>query len=222
MTKYSFFLCCYFSFLIGMAQPPNKKKVLVIPYGRFEFVSDFTLEEIAEKNNIAANMVFNAYQKAILNQFVIYQEEHFEFLPITPVLYEPYKKYIKYMDGKFDGKSYCSVDIKYFPREEFAKMMEEYHADFVVFINWYQLKKGGLRTKGKKRKRYTYARHNVDYEIYNLLQQKIIGVGKKRLEPEPTEMEASFAFLRLADLDLRYQNFVSSIVKDLSLPELTE
>ena len=32
------------------AQTSNKKRILVVPYGRFDFVSEFSLEDIAEKN----------------------------------------------------------------------------------------------------------------------------------------------------------------------------
>jgi len=218
-VKQFLFIGILFSFLNGFSQTSNKKKVLVIPYGRFEFTSEFTIEDIAAKNDIEASMVFNAYQKAILNQFELYKDENFQFSPITSAAYKPYRKYIKYVDGKFKGKHHYSVNIKQFPKTEFSKLMEEHDASFVVFLNWYQIKKESLITKGKKKKRYRYGAHYVDYEIYNLFQQKVIGVGKQKMEPKsPTEEEASYALLRLTDMDSRYQNFVSTLVDILNNP----
>ncbi|MCO6501319.1 MAG: hypothetical protein J5I47_13220 [Vicingus serpentipes] len=203
----------------SFSQTSNKKKVLVIPYGRFEFVSDFTLEEIAEKNEIETSMVFNAYQKAILNQLAIYEDENFTFLPITAKGYQSYKQYVKYVDAKFKGKNHYGVDIQQFPKNEFTALMEEHDASFVLFINWYQIKKETFTSRGKKRTRYIYASHYMDYEVYNLFQQKLIGVGKQRMEPKnPTEKEAAFSLLRLSDLYSRYQHFIPSLIEVLNNP----
>ena len=106
-----------------------------------------------------------------------------------------------------------------FPVTEFTKLLEGHDASFVVFINWYQIKKESFTTKGKKKKRYTYAGHYVDYEIYNLFQQKLIGVGKHKMEPHtPTEEEATFALLRLTDMEERYHHYVSTLVEILNNP----
>lgn len=197
----------------------NKKKVLVIPYGRFELESDFSLEEIAEKNNIASTEVFNAYQKSMLNVFDSAQSENFEFIAATDVILNPYKKYLKYQDGKFEGRNHYAVKMKGFPEKEFRGLMEQNDASFVVFVNWYLIKKATFTSRGKKRRRYKYSSHYVDYEIYNLFQQKVVGVGKLALDfATPTDKEAEYKALRLKEVELGYAQFVTSIVEVLNNP----
>lgn len=197
----------------------NKKKVLVIPYGRFEFTSEYTLEEIAVKNDIASTEVYNAYQKSLLKVSVGFQSENFEFIAITDEALAPYKKYIKYVDGKFDGKNHYAIKMKSFPVEEFAKLMEANDASFIIFVNWYQIEKSSFVSRGKKRKRFKYSRHFVDYEIYNLFQQKIVGVGKNELDfGTPSDEEAAFKALRLVDVEKGYAHMMSVIIEFLNNP----
>ena len=197
----------------------NKKKVLVVPYGRFEFVSKFSLEEIGAKNNIDQSEVFNAYQKAMLSSFVAYQNENFEFLAITDVQLSPYKKYIKYEDGKFDGRNHYAIKMKTFPQQEFTKLMEENDASFIIFVNWYDIQKSSFTSRGKKRKRFKYSAHFIDYEVYNLFQQKVVGVGKAKMDlGAPTDKEAAYKGLRLVELEKAYQQLVLAIIETLNKP----
>lgn len=217
--KHLFSISLILLFFSGVAQTSNKKKVLVIPYGRFEFVSDFSIEELAEKNSLASTDVFNAYQKAMLSSFGDFQTENFEFIPATDELLQPYKKYIKYVDGKFKGKNHYALKMKGFPEKEFTQLLEKSGANFIIFINWYQIKKESFISKGKKREKHPYSGHYIDYEIYNLFQQKIIGVGKQRVEVgNPTEEEVVFKMLRLTEIKSGYQQFIASIAEVLDNP----
>lgn len=197
----------------------NKKKVLVVPYGRFEFVSKFSLEEIGAKNNIDQSEVFNAYQKAILTVFEGFLDENFEFVETTDKLLNPYKKFIKYEDGKFDGRNHYAIKMRAFPQIEFTKLMEDNDASFVIFINWYDIQKSAFTSRGKKRKRFKYSAHFIDYEIYNLFQQKVIGVGKAKMDlGNPTDKEAAYKGLRLVELEKAYQQLVLAIIETLNKP----
>ncbi|MBL4594216.1 MAG: hypothetical protein JKX68_10430, partial [Flavobacteriales bacterium] len=162
----------------GFTQISNKKRVLVIPPNRFEFVSEFDLEEIAVKNEITASKVFLTYEKALLNSFKDYSDENFEFVPVEAAKLKPYKKLIKYKYGKFKGKGHNSVDLKKFSEADFTKLLEEHNADFVIFITWYDIQKESFTRKGKHSKRTDYAAHYLDYDIFNLFKQQIAGDGK--------------------------------------------
>ena len=217
MKKYFPLLFCFFIALSVFAQTSNKKRVLVIPPSRFEFVSEFTLEVIAEKNGIKTSEVFTTYKKELLSSFGSYQDENFEFVPVDEIILKPYKKYIKYKYGKFNRKPYNAVDLKRFSKEEFTNLLEQYNADFVIFITWYDIQKEAFSRKHSKRVKY--AAHYLDFDIYNLFKQQVIGMAKVQAEaPKPNDLEASFTLLRVKELKLAYVNFIGKVIAQLNKP----
>ena len=217
--KYLFSIVIILVICSGFIQNSNKKKVLVIPPSRFEFVSEFDLEEIAQKNETTVAKVFLTYEKALLNTFKNYNDENFEFVPVEAAKLKPYKKQIKYKYGKFKGKGYNSVDLTTLPETDFTKLLEAHNSDFVVFITWYDIQKEAFTRKGKHRKRAPYAAHYLDYDIYNLFKQQIAGVGKVKAEAnEPNDLEVSYKLLRIKELKGAYNNFISKVVDQLNKP----
>jgi hypothetical protein len=203
----------------GVAQTSNKKKVLVVPFGRFEFVSEFELEEIALKNETTPSNVFLIYQKAILAAFEDYQDENFEFISVDPVAINPYKKFIKYEYDKFDGKQYYATDLKNFSEIDFTKFLEHHHTDFVVFLTWYDIQKESFTRRRKHEKRTEYAGHYLDYDVYNLFKEKIAGKGKiKAVADSPDDLTKSFKLLRVKEIESGYIHFISKVVEQLNKP----
>ena len=206
-------------FYSGVAQTSNKKRVLVIPPSRFEFVSEFDLETIAEKNETTVPKVFLLYEKAMLSSFENFKDDNFEFVPAEAIKLQPYKKLIKYEYGKFKGKRYNAVNLKRFKANEFTNLLEQHNSDFVLFITWYDIQKEAFVRKGEHRKRVKYAGHYLDYDIYNLFQQQIVGVGRIKAEaPEPNDLQASFSLLRIKELVSAYDNFIGKVVIQLNKP----
>ena len=203
--------------VVGIAQNSNKKRVLVIPPSRFEFVSEFDLNKIAEKNEITPSEVFLTYEKALLNSFENYKDENFEFVSINSDGLKTYKKFIKYKAGKFNGRNYNAVDLNRFSEENFTKFLEQYQADFVIFITWYDIQKQNYSRSGIKRVKY--AAHYIDFDVYNLFKQQVVGLAKVQAEaPEPTDLQASFSLLRVKELKLAYPNFIGKVVEQLNKP----
>jgi len=201
----------------GIAQNSNKKRVLVIPPSRFEFLSEFKLEKIAEKNGVKPSEVFLTYEKALLNSFETYKDDNFEFVAIDNAGAKKYKGKIKYKAGKFNGKNYNAVDLNRFSEEEFAKFLEQYQADFVIFITWYDIQKGSYSRSGLKKVKY--ASHYLDFDIYNLFKQQVVGVAKVKAEaPEPNDLQASFSLLRAQEVQLAYANFIGKVIEQLNKP----
>jgi hypothetical protein len=205
---------------LGFAQTASKKKVLVIPASQFEFVTEFELQEIAELNDVTTSQVFLTVEKTLLNAFDSYTDENFEFVPVDAVGLKPYKKLIKYEYGKFDKKHYNGVDLTRFSEVDFTKLLEHYDADFVVFITWYDIQKESFTRKGKHLKRASYAGHYIDFAIYNLFQQQIAGMAKVKaaVATEPNDLEVSFKFLRMKEVELGYHNFINKVVEQLNKP----
>jgi hypothetical protein len=204
----------------GFAQTSNKKRVLVIPASQFEFVTEFDLQLIAKLNETTASKVFLTYEKALLNSFESYNDENFEFVPVDAAGLKPYKRLIKYEYGKFDKKHYNGVNLKNFSEADFTKLLGHYDADFVVFITWYDIQKEGFTRKGKHLKRASYAGHYIDFAIYNLFKQQIAGVAKAKADvaTEPNDLEVSFKFLRIKEVELGYVNFISKVVNQINKP----
>ena len=203
----------------GFSQNSNKKRVLVVPPSRFEFVSEFDLSEIAEKNEIAPSEVFMTYEKALLNSFISYNDENFEFVSAEGKVLSPFKKHIKYKYGKFNGKQYNTVDLKGFPEADFTKLLEQHNTDFVIFITWYDIQKESFTRKGRHSKRADYAGHYLDYDIYNLFKQQVAGVGKTKAEADtPNDLEVSYSLLRTKELGSAYKNFIGKVINQLNKP----
>jgi len=200
-------------------QESNKKKVLVIPYDRFQLESEFELAEIAKKNDTKAAKVYLLYQKAILKAFVLNDNENFEFIAVQHDIIQPYKSKIQYKNGKFRGKRYNSVDLKKFADEDFTKMLEAHGADFVVFLTWHDIQKESFVRNGESRKRVDYAGHYLDYDVFNLFKQRVVGEGRIKVEGnEPNDKEAEMALLRVKEMIEAYQFFIAHIVDQLNNP----
>jgi hypothetical protein len=204
----------------GFSQTATKKKVLVIPASQFEFVTEYDLLEIAALNQISSSQVFLTVEKTLLNAFKTYPDENFEFVPVDAVGLKPYKRLIKYKYGKFDKRHYNGVDLTNFSEADFTKLLEHYDADFVVFITWYNIQKESFTRKGKYLKRASYAGHYIDFAIYNLFQQQIAGMAKVKaaVDTEPTDLEVSFKFLRMQEVELGHHNFIGKVVNQLNKP----
>lgn len=206
-------------FHLGFSQTSNKKKVLVIPPSRFEFVSEFSIEEIAKINETTSSDVFVIYEKTLLTTFGKHTDENFEFIPIDAVGLSPFKKLFKYEYGKFNGKQYNAVDLSGFSESEFTKLLDQYNADFVIFITWYDIQKESFTRKGNHIKRAQYAAHYLDYDIYNLFKQHVAGVGKVKAEGnEPNDLEVSYKLLRAKELEYAYNNFIGKVIDQLNKP----
>ncbi len=207
-------------FYSGFAQTSNKKRVLVIPSSQFEFVTEFEIQEIADLNGTTVSKVFLTYEKSLLNTFETYNDENFEFVPVDAAGLKPYKKLIKYEFGKFNKKHYNGVNLERFSEADFTKLLEQYDADFVVFITWYDIQKESFTRQGKHSKRASYAGHYIDFAIYNLFKQQIAGVAKVKAEGpiEPNDLEVSFKFLRVKEVELGYLNFISKVVDQINKP----
>jgi hypothetical protein len=204
----------------SFAQTSNKKRVLVIPPSRFEFVSEFDIKVIAEKNEVPVSKVFLTYEKALLNTFSKYNDENFEFVPVEAAALLPYRRKIKYEYGKFKGKGYNAVNLKQLSQSDFTKLLEHHNTDFVIFITWYDIQKESFTRKGNGLKRQKYAGHYLDYAIFNLFQQQVTGVAKVKAEgvKDPNDLEVSFKLLRVKELEVAYTNFISKVVEQLNKP----
>lgn len=146
----------------------QKKRVLVVPYTRFQFVSEFNLEEIAQQNNTSVQNVFDLYQQELNKVFINFTSDQVEFLPIQANDYQKYKHHVKYNIEKFKGKKYNASNLSMFAPNHFKALLTANDAQYIVFINWYSIRKSVFTTyTGDRNKRNKYSTHSIDYDVYN-------------------------------------------------------
>lgn len=197
----------------------QKKRVLVVPYTRFQFVSEFKLEEIAQQNNTSANNVFDLYQKELNDVFSSFQHEEIEFVYITANDYHKYRRFIKYNIDKFKGKKYNASNLSVFPTENYTDLLASNNAQYIVFINWYNIQKSVFTTyTGDRNKRNKYSSHSLDYDVYNKEKIKISGKGNVELNcgDFPSASMIAHKSLNAEELKLCYKVFLTALATELS------
>lgn len=217
--KWILFILVGFISFSGFSQSANKKRILVIPYNRMEFDSEFSLEEIAEINKIETSEVFQKYQEMIIHSFTNYSDENFEFVSVNKLVLKPLKRYIKYEYGKYQKKKYYATNLNLLDTQDFTQLMNYHKADFVLFINWYDIDKESVIAPSEKKKRKVYAGHYIDYDIYNLFKQKVLAQGKEEAKMQiPLGELIPYKSLRLIELKEGYKYLASQIIKQLNKP----
>lgn len=160
----------------------QKHRVLVVLYDRFQFSSQYSLDEIAAASHVESSEVFNEYHRNINAAFESYNSENFEFVAISNLHSLGLRKQTSYKYGKFDKKKYYSINLSMLSNEEFTQLANNYNVDFVLFVNWYNIEKT-IHTNyvGDNNKRLPFSLHKIDYELYNSKKIKLFGDGNVKI-----------------------------------------
>lgn len=197
----------------------QKKKVLIIPMNRMAFQSEVPLSDIGEINEIKSSEVFNTYQEEIIGSFIDVQDDNFEFVNVDMSVFNPLKQYLDFGYSKGRKKRYYTVSIDRIPKSSFEHLMEYHQADFVLFVNWYSIKKETYLTIGKKNNRLPYSGHYIDYDVYNLFGQKVFGEGNLKAKIDvKSEDELQYRSLRLKELKGGFNKWVKHVIERLNNP----
>lgn len=209
-----------FTFLVNLSEvSAQKKRILVVPFTRFQFVSEFKLEEIAIYNNSSPEKVFDLYQNELANVFSSFNNEKYIFVPISPENYNIYKRYIKYGIAKFDGRKYNGSNLSNFLDDDFSNLLSIESADYILFLNWYSIQKA-VHTSflGDRNKRNKYSLHLIDYDVYNHQKEKILGKGNVTLNcgdfPSPSVIEHKS--LNAKEMAVCYKDYFNDLIKELN------
>lgn len=200
----------------------QKTRVLVVPYTRFQFVSEFTLEEIAQQNNTVVQNVFKEYQQKLKEVFINSNNDQVEFIPIPSIDYQKYKHHVKYNIEKFKGKKYNASNLSVFDLDLFKTLLTTNDAQYIVFINWYSIRKSVFTTyTGDRNKRNKYSTHSIDYDVYNREKIKIMGKGNVALNcgDFPTASMVLHKSLNAEELKPCYTDFLQALITGLSAEE---
>ncbi len=197
----------------------QKQRVIVVFYDRFQFVSQYPLEEIAKVNQVESSAVFAEYQKSITDAFTTFSNDNFEFVPLQNVQYLTLRKQTRYQLDKFDGKKYNATNLSLLSLENFQSLLQQHQADFILFVNWYSIEKN-VHTAyvGDNNKRFPFSLHKLDYDVYNKEKTKVIGKGNVKLQcgQFPSDEMIQEKSLKAASLKACYVDLINELLKELS------
>lgn len=192
----------------------QKQRVIIIPYDRFQFVSQYPLEQIALINNVEQSGVFSVYQQNLLESFSSCNNEEIEFIGLTPTQQLALRKKTKYQLEKFDGKKYNATNLSLLSIEELKNILAEHQADYILFVNWYSIEKS-VHTAyvGDNNKRYPFSNHKIDFDLYNKEKIKILGKGNIRINcgEFPSNQLIEEKSLKASSLKNCYKQLVSDL-----------
>jgi hypothetical protein len=197
----------------------QNQRVLVVPYTRFQFVSEFTLDEIASYNNINSEEVFAVYQNSLIETFTSFNDSDVTFLTIKPEAYFEVKKFIRYNIDKFNGRKYNASNITLLPDNEFKTLLDKHNASHIMFINWYNISKSVHTVYiGDRNKRTKFSTHTLDYDVYNQEKIKVLGKGNVKVNcgDFPSESMINHKSLNTNELSKCYSGFIKELVQNLN------
>lgn len=206
-------------FGLGINLHAQKQKIIVVPYTRFQFVSEYNLSEIATINNVTEQEVFNQYTNGLSDAFLSYKNDQFEFEIISEIDYLSLKKLVKYDIEKFKGRKYNASNLSLVEVDKLAEILNQHQAKYILFINWYAIQKNVHTVYvGDNNKRYPFSAHKIDFDVYNNKKEKMIGKGNAKLDCggfTPITMIEDKS-LKASSLVSCYQGLIQELLKELS------
>jgi hypothetical protein len=217
--KHHVLLLLLLSFVLIQSSFAQKKRILVVLYDRFQFASQYSLEEIAKVNEVEQSAVFLEYQKNITEAFTTFSNDNFEFVSLPSITYLSLRKQTKYQLEKFDGKKYNATNLSLLSFESFQEILQQNQADFILFVNWYSIEKN-VHTAyvGDNNKRFPFSLHKIDYDVYNQQKQKVVGKGNVKLQcgQFPSAEMVQEKSLKATSLKGCYADLINELLKELS------
>ncbi len=209
---------CSFGFI--QTTYAQKQKILVVPFTRFQLVSEYKLSDIAQINRVIESEVFDQYTLSLKHAFQSYNSDLFEFEILNTQDYLTIKKLVKYEIQKFNGRKYNASNLSLVNDSIFSSMLTKNRAEYIVFVNWYVIQKNvHISYVGDSNKRHPFASHKLDFDVYNNKKEKIIGKGNAKLDcggfPPITMIEEKC--LKANSLANCYQGLIGDLLKELSL-----
>lgn len=194
----------------GFAQ----RKILVVPFDRFEFHTEIPLEMINEANGFELDQYYPALARTMTDAFTLGSSKESVFVVIGESDYNMLRRYLKF---RFNGKEAhyeCSLELLH--KNIYQQILEEYNCQYMLVIDWYRImqKKEGV-TVNKIRKVDVYTEHYIDYDLFNKEKVRIHFDEQLRFKVEVTEENLKYHGVRLADLRPVFQRLVSRISQDI-------
>jgi hypothetical protein len=160
-----------------LASDIKKKKIILIPYSRFELHSDVAIETIASINDVNPNDVYGLYASTLQNAFWNLKNDSIMFITLSEEDFSTFSKRVFYEYQKQKPPHYA-VDLSRVDNTYFNSILTKYDAAEFVFINMYQIKraKKSAPVAGKKTS-YKYSNHIIHFDVIGKDRKQIYGEG---------------------------------------------
>lgn len=148
-----------------------KKTILIVPFNRFEFHTEYPLHEIADANEVGKYEVFDLYRNNFLNTIATHECTAFRFKVINAVNLSFLTYRVSYEDDKKYG--YYASNLSRLTVADLQRIMHTYNADYILFVNLYQVKKEIFFGMGKASLGAPFSSHFIDFDIYNAQKERL-------------------------------------------------
>lgn len=199
-----------------LASDVKKKKVILVPYSRFEFHSDVALETIASINSITTNDVYGLYATTLQNAFWNLKNDSVMFVTMAEEDFMAFSKRVFYEYQKQKPPHYA-VDLSRLDNKFFNSILTKYDADEFVFITMYHIKKAKKTAPvAGKKTNYKYSNHIIHFDIIGKDKKKIYGEGNRYINLEnPDVVDIQTMHLKKETLLKAYTKLAEYIVAKL-------
>ncbi len=186
----------------------NDLNILLVPYNRFNFHTEYKLSEIAEVNQIESKEVYNAFLGTLLKELVYNDSNlHFKVVDQSDLAF-----FMKNVNYSFDArKGYTSCNINPIPASEWENILDYYEADAIMFLTVYRIKSTSKSMAGSQSGRMPFSKHYIDYEMrgFDKSRTDVFGTFEFPLEINGTVLSSKG--LKLTYLADAYEEFAIHI-----------
>jgi hypothetical protein len=187
-------------------------KILVIPFSRFEFHTEFDISEIAEVNNTSTDSVYLLYRNALMAVLLENKTKNIEFVLPSYNDEKIIKAAVKCSYASKPERHY-KADLSAVDLKKFNLLLKKYDTKNVLFINWYKIEKtyqNNLNGAGKARK--PFAEHYIDFNVIDNNKNYLISKGKFYFkETKPSAESINSKNLRIQDVVISFDNLPNFI-----------
>ena len=200
-----------------VAQTTNtgkQKKVLLIPFHRFEFHTQLKLSYINKVNQMEKDQYYPALVQAFSDAFVLGEFIRIKYSVISDEDYSAIMPYIKFKSVNKEG--HYASDLELLHNNIYQKLLEDYDCEFVLIINWYRIfeRKESVKLKGARRYGL-YSEHLIDYDFYDDHKNRLSYGANIKFKVKPTVENLQYGGVRISELRPVFKNLAGEISEEI-------
>ena len=192
--------------------------VLVVPYHRFEFHTEYPIEEIAKQNGIDKSLVFNMYQGKLLSTLAEYRCEHYRFRIINAANLDYLQRRVSY-EAERKPVNYYASNLGLLQESDLQRIMNTYDAEYILFLNLYSIRKETIIGIGRGESNMPFSSHLMDFDLYDASKQKLLWAHKFEIPPLKTSESIGHKGLRVTDLTTGFEAVAAYVCEQMAKEE---
>ena len=193
----------------------KQKKVLLIPFNRFEFHTELKLSWINAINQMEKDQYYPALRQAFGDAFAMGDFRTIKYIVISDADYTSIMPYIRF---SFVGKEgHYSSDLELLSSNIYQKLLDDYKCDFVLIVNWYRIleRKESVKLKGVRRFGL-YSEHLIDYDFYDHKKVRLSYGSNHKFMVEPTEDNLQYGGVRISELRTEFKKLANDVTEEIT------